>query len=181
MSIRDIFALRQTIEERGAWWIARFFLVYLGNPLLFFFWISVFRMAEHDSWLILKDLGGNTRWLNPITYILVTLPLYIAWIFGSIGASACLEGSRCFRGNFDSEIYFTWYVTPGAIIASIPGVLNLCVWCTTGMEGNIMGFIFFLPMLIASVVKFVMWIRAFKAAFTSHDANEPVQGTIVWQ
>lgn len=153
-------------------WTVRFCLVYLGNPVIFFFYILFILDLAPDSWPVAKQMGTNVTWLNPITYIVVTLPLYIGWIVGSIGVSSKLGGSCCFRGNFDSEKFLAWYVSPGAIIASIPGFLNLSIWCTSGMEGNIMGFIFALPMLIAAVVNFVMWIRAIVSSFKDPDDVE---------
>jgi len=46
------------------------------------------------------------------------------------------------------------------MVTAIPGLLNLLIWCTGGMEGNIMGFLFFGPMLIAAAINLCMWIFA---------------------
>jgi len=162
--------IRQGVIDNGVWWGVRFFLVYLGNPVIFLlFIVTVFELAP-DSSLLSKKVSTNVTWLNPLTYILVTLPLYMGWIVGLIGLSSnILGGGCCFVGNFDYEKFLAWYVSPGAIIASTPGLVNLYIWCTSGMEGNIFGFIFALPLLIAAVVNSVMWIRAFVSSFTRQD------------
>jgi len=140
------------IRSQDASWIFRFVLVCLGNPVLFFLFLSLRQFG--DSWFTISRVGFNVDWINPLTYTLVTLPLYSLWI--SINIIGC-------RVNL--ETFLEHYVAIVAIVVSMPGLMNLCVWCTSGMEGNIFGLIFFLPMLIATTINFFLWIRALMNSF----------------
>jgi len=95
--------IRQGVIDNGVWWGVRFFLVYLGNPVIFLlFIVTVFELAP-DSSLLSKKVSTNVTWLNPLTYILVTLPLYMGWIVGSMGVCSNILGGSCCFGNFDAE------------------------------------------------------------------------------
>lgn len=167
-------AIRQRIKGRGIWWSVRFFFVYLGNPVVFFlFSLFTANVLAFNPWFYTKKIALSTTvtWVNPIAYIIATLPLYMAWIAASIGISSTLEMSRCIEGNFDSEKFFAWYVSPGAIVASLPGLLNLFIWCTSGMHGILWGLCVG-PMLILAVVHSIMWILAFLSSFTKQDLED---------
>merc|ERR1711862_280425 len=135
-----------------------FAAVYLGNPGVFFFYLllvgTLFEKA--NTWLIAKEVGANTTWMNPVTYILITFPMYVAWIT-----------LQYVHFGFELAEFLEDYVSVGSIIVAIPGLLNLAVWFTSGMEGNVMGFIFALPLLIATAVNLCMWLAALRRVRTS--------------
>lgn len=107
---------------------------------------------------MMKEVSTNVNWLNPVTYIAITFPLYIFWL--------SLQNTFL---HIDLETFLESYVSIGAVVAAVPGLYNLFVWCTQGMEGNVFGFLFFLPLLIASIFYLSMWIMALRGAYTSYE------------
>ena len=74
------------------------------------------------------------------------------------------------------------YVSGCALIMSIPGLLNLFLWFTVGIEGNIFGFAIFPLLLIVAFVNFCLWIHAIRSSLrtpdTSQDGSEPPHGAV---
>mmetsp|Transcript_31 Transcript_31/g.68 ORF Transcript_31/g.68 Transcript_31/m.68 type:complete len:183 (+) Transcript_31:279-827(+) len=144
------------------WWIAGFVAVYLGNPLVFMGYIlswsdqTKFR-GKVLGITVFKKVSVNTDWMNPLLFVAITFPVYLIWVL--INVEAMKAVNVCRDRPFDASSYFETY-TPWATAVAIPGLLNLLVWCTSGMEGNIMGFIFALPLLIAQLLYLVMWVYA---------------------
>mmetsp|Transcript_42190 Transcript_42190/g.77120 ORF Transcript_42190/g.77120 Transcript_42190/m.77120 type:complete len:176 (-) Transcript_42190:287-814(-) len=164
------------VRGQGMWWKVRFLLVYLGNPAIFYLFLFIelpifISVLGEDSWLTTKTVN-NVAWLNPLFYLLVTLPVYIGWV-----------GLVSLPARVDMEKLLDNYVSGCALITSIPGILNLFVWCTSGMEGNIMGFVFFLPLLIVVAVNFCLWIDAIRSSLRtpdiiSQDGSGPLLDTV---
>ena len=144
------------------WWVAGFVAVYLGNPLVFMAYILAWPDGAQFRGKVLgmmpfKRVSTNTDWMNPLLFVAITLPVYLVWVL--INAEAMKAVNACRDRSFDARNYFETY-TPWAVAVTIPGLLNLLVWCTSGMEGNIMGFIFALPLLIAQALYLAMWVYA---------------------
>jgi hypothetical protein len=108
-----------------------------------------------------KKVEVNTDWMNPGLYVLFTLPLYIAWVALQIELLPSCFPSR----TFDHGALLASYASVGALFAALPGILNLLVFSTSGMEGNVMGFLFALPLLIAIGFYFGMWVHAVLASY----------------
>ena len=154
------------------WWVARFVAVCLGNPLAFFGYFGY--VTQHHEVLgitAFKDLGGNIFWMNPLLFVAVTFPIYLLWVLFNVEAIRAV--TVCSDRSFDANNYFETY-TPRAAAVAIPGLLNLLVWGTSGMEGNVFGFMFFLPLLIAQVLYLAMWVYALcSSCFVKNQYNNP--------
>ena len=67
-------------------WIIGFTMVYLGNPVVFMLYLCIVGPISYifspfkDSWLMPAREWGGIVWINPVYFILTTLPVYIAWI-----------------------------------------------------------------------------------------------------
>ncbi|KAI2509086.1 hypothetical protein MHU86_5334 [Fragilaria crotonensis] len=109
----------------------------------------------------LKMVDVNVTWLNPALYVLITFPLYAFWIWLQVTFLTLACSSKC---TFDAEIFYNHYVSIVSCLWAIPGLLNMYVWSTSGMEGNVMGFIFALPLLIATLAYIIRWIIALVAS-----------------
>ena len=146
------------IRSQGLWWIGRFIVVCLGNPFLFFLTFPAMLSLVKESWLTAKTVDSNITWLNPVTYFLISFSIYIIWI-----------SSNCTFFKINLDTFLENYVSVGAIIVSTPGLINLSIFCTVGMEGNAFGFLFVLPLLAAAAVNLCMWIRALRSAWAAQD------------
>jgi hypothetical protein len=114
-------------------------------------------------------VGNNVAWLNPALYILITFPLYAFWIWdpSHITALRCSSTSTSTTSSsctFDAETFFNYHISVVSCLWAIPGLLNILVWSTSGMEGNVMGFCFALPLLIATLAYIVRGIMALVAS-----------------
>ena len=57
----------------------------------------------------------------------------------------------------DNDVFLGHYVSTGAIIASIPGLLNLLIWCTVGMNA----FLFYLDLALLLIPAAVVYLIVF--------------------
>jgi hypothetical protein len=141
--------------------------VYLGNPLLFIaYMLAMGDSASQDGKTIFgfktfKTVAFNTSRINLFLYVLITLPLYAAWFWAQIHCIVpfflwLLRSSR----TLNVDAYCARQAGVGACIAAIPGLLSMLVWSTTGMEGNVMGFLFALPLLVAAIAYIILWFVA---------------------
>jgi hypothetical protein len=148
------------------YWPARFLLVYLGNPILF---VSYFgAMSDNTSEDGVRILGVRTfrtfdvniSRVNVALYVLVTFPMYALWFWTQarvlIPLLCYLLGST---RVLNVDTFCAKYASAGACAAAVPGLVNLWVWSTEGMEGNAM-VVFVLPLLIAAVFYVALWIVA---------------------
>ena len=91
----------------------------------------------------------------------LTLPPYLLWFWTQarvlIPLLCYLLGST---RVLNVDTFCAKYAGPGACAAAIPGLVNLWVWSTEGMEGNVMGFIFAPILLLAAALYVVLWIVA---------------------
>jgi len=164
------------VRGQGMWWKVRFLLVYLGNPAIFYLFLFIelpifISVLGEDSWLTTKTVN-NVAWLNPLFYLLVTLPVYIGWI-----------GLVSLPARVDMEKLLDNYVSGCALIISIPGLLNLFVWCTlAGWKatfGENFGIQIFVFLSIVAVVNFCLWINAIRSSLRtleiiSQDSSGPL-------
>ncbi|KAI2497779.1 hypothetical protein MHU86_16721 [Fragilaria crotonensis] len=149
--------------------IIRYSLVYLGNPIIFFLYLSAMANKESSNQYGKKILGIisvkmvdiNVAWLNPALYVLITLPFYTLWIWLQVTLLTLACSSKC---TFDAQIFYDHHTSVAACLWAIPGLYNILVWSTSGMEGNVMGLFFALPLLIATLAYIIMWIMALVAS-----------------
>jgi hypothetical protein len=148
-------------------WPVRFVAVYLGNPLIFIaYMLAMGDSASQDGKSIcgfktFKTVAFNTSRINLILYVLITLPLYAAWFWAQIHWIVpfflwLLRSSK----TLNVDTYCARQAGVGACLAAIPGLLSMLVWSTTGMEGNVMGFLFALPLLVAAIAYIILWFVA---------------------
>ena len=154
------------------WWVVRFVAVGLGNPFVFLVYKDY--VTEHHKVLgiiAIEDVGVHTKWINPLLFVAVALPYYLVWVLFNVEAIRLV--TVCSDRSFDASNYFETY-TPMAAAVAIPGLLNLLAWGTSGMEGNVFGFMFFLPLLIAQVLYLAMWVYALcSSCFVKNQYNNP--------
>jgi hypothetical protein len=149
------------------YWPARFLLVYLGNPIVFVSYFGAMSNSTFEDGVRIfgirtfRTVGFNISRVNIFLYVLITSPLYALWFWTQarvlIPLLCNLVGST---HVLNIETFCAKYAGPGACAAAVPGLVNLWVWSTEGMEGNAMGFIFALPLLIAAVFYVVLSIAA---------------------
>lgn len=150
---REVF---NHIQAQSVPWKIRFAAVYLGNPVLFFAFLSLLgNYTRRDDSFLVKKVSTNVYWFNPVGYIAITLPMYTFWL--------SLQNILVFP-HIDVGTFLESYVSIGAIVAAVPGLLCVYICCTEGMEGNVFGFLFFGPLLIASIFYLSMWIMALRDA-----------------
>jgi uncharacterized protein with PQ loop repeat len=145
-------------------WPVRFLAVYAGNPIIFVaYFVAMSNHTGEDGLAVLgiktfRTVETNTSWMNPFVFVLITFPLYLLWFYAQISwiVPGLLSVCRSSR-TLSIDRFCVNYAGIGALIAAAPGLLNAFVWITSGMEGNIMGFIFALPLLVATGAYVVMW------------------------
>jgi hypothetical protein len=155
------------------YWALRFLLVYLGNPILFVAYFAALAGRSYDASRTLlgiktfKPVATNTCRINIGMFVLVTLPLYLLWFFIQLSVIPVLF--RASPHTLNVGTFCAHYAGLGACLAAIPGVLNMHVWSTSGMEGNVMGFAFALPLLVAAGAYVVLWFVAVCTSFEVYD------------
>lgn len=146
-------------------WSIKYFIVYLGNPILFFLYIIGLGERSIGPFVTFTKLGYNTNRINILLYLSITFPIYIAWL--------CLQIivlRRVHSTSFSLDKFLECAASNGSLISSIPGLISLLVFATSGMEGNVFGFLFALPMLLASLSYIILWGDA---VFSSCRVREP--------
>jgi hypothetical protein len=167
-TIRAIVVSVQTNLRSSPTFLPGFVLSWWGNPVVF---LSFFDRVKRDHYLLgvvpaYKETGINCLWMNPLPYVLYTLPLYVVWVVLNV-----LVIPKFFppKFSFDVNVFLRSYNVLNSIwsvIASLPNWFNLYIWCgtSTGMEGNTMGMIIFPPLVLATVIHFILWANAIRRA-----------------
>jgi hypothetical protein len=171
-------------------WPLRFLAVYAGNPVVFVaYFMAMSNNTGEDGLAVLgiktfRTVETNTSWMNPFLFVMITFPLYLLWFYAQIswivpGLLSVCWSSRALK----IDAFCANYAGPGALIAAAPGLLNAFVWITSGMEGNIMGFLFALPLLVATGAYVVMWFVVVCTSLEyrsvqSYDDNEDNEAAI---
>jgi len=145
--------------------ILKMLCIYLGNPTVFLVYLFTIGKGSlgGDGTPILgyptfTKVSTNVHRMNLAIYLLLTFPLYVLWIALQAGALASVS-------SFNPQIFWSIHISWWMLALSIPGLLNLAVWSFQGMEGNIFGFIFGLPMLGATAGYIGFWIYALVKGF----------------
>jgi hypothetical protein len=161
--------LIEIAKQRPVWSIIGCSLVYLGNPIVFFSYVGAVSNEESDDGKKILGITSikkventiNVAWLNSALYVLITFPLYVFWIWVQVTLLTLICSSKC---TFAAEIFYNHLISVGSCLWAIPGLLNMYVWSTSGMEGNVMGFLFALPLLISTLAYIITWIIALVAS-----------------
>lgn len=148
----------------GYWVIAA--LIGVSHPVVFalYFWLTGATGIEG-----FHELSTNVQAIHLPLFLAFSLPLYLAWTVAHVVVL------RRFRPAFSAKRYlrssFLRELLPCAF-----GALHLAVW-VNGMEGNVFGFLFALPLLLACLVSVALYLfhtfRAFTGRFDD-PADEPV-------
>lgn len=169
-TIRAIVVYVQTSLRSSPTFLPGFVLSWLGNPVVF---LSFFQHVGRDHYLFgmvpaYQVTSINCLWMNPLPYVIYTLPLYAVWVVLNVLVIPKFFPPKA-KYSFDVNVFLRSYNVLNSIwsvAASLPNWFNLYIWCgtSTGMEGNIMGMIIFPPMVLATVAHFLLWANAIRRA-----------------
>lgn len=144
-------------------WSFKLFFIYLGNPFVFAFYFPMAQALQKviPSLAVTTKVDYNTDRISPLLFLLLTLPIYILWVIAQVALFLRM------KPNFQLSVLLDRMVSNTSLIFAFPGAFNIGVWVGSGMEGNIMGFIFALPLLICAVVYVILWIVSVWAAWST--------------
>jgi hypothetical protein len=176
-TIRAIIVGVQTSQRSSPTFLPGFVLSWLGNPVVFFSFFQYVRRdfqyvrREHYMFGVVpafQETGTNCLWMNPLPYVVYTLPLYTAWVVLNIMVIPKFFPTKS-QYSFDVHVFLSSYnvfKSIWSVVASLPNWFNLYFWCGTsmGMEGNIMGMVICPPLVLATVANFVLWVNAIRRA-----------------
>lgn len=141
-------------------WLVKMAPIYLGNPVVFFSYGALAKVVSPVLSPVIKikldslftQVCTNVHKITSFpAYVAVTLPFYVAWLFAQVAL-----WTKVFPG-FCTTHFLAQQASLGSLLSAVPGLVNLYVFCTEGMEGNVFGFIFALPMFIATCCNFCIW------------------------
>lgn len=139
------------LNAQGTLWFIKFFMVYLGHPILFFLFFFGLGKKSFGPFMTFTILGFNTPRINIVLYLLITFPIYITWLYLEIIVLIRVHST------FSLEKFLECVTSNASTVLSIPGILNLLVFATTGMEGDVFGVFFAVPLLLTSLSYLVLW------------------------
>lgn len=135
-------------------------MIAVGHPivfLVFLFFVSTGRLGSPDNRLfgmpLFFSVETNVDRINFWVYVPYALGLYGLWI----GIQYLIL--RQLRGFSWEDFASKKFTVPYLALCGM-GYLNLCFWAI-GMEGNVFGFIFFLPLLMLSLVVGILEFTVF--------------------
>lgn len=115
-----------------------------------------------------RVVGSNVSKINLGLYLIITFPLFLTWYAAQLKLLPILC-SKMTRQTFNLDRFIAGQTCCCMVYWAIPGLINLFTWSTDGMEGNIMGMIFALPLLVTSVISVIKW---FADVFSSCEENQ---------
>lgn len=142
--------------------LIKYVICALGHPLLFLYFL--FYLAEEsfgntkDSFIgqpLFFEVSTNVYRLNFLVYVPYALILYGIWL--GIQFWLLHQFRRFTLEQFLAKKFTTFY-----LILCGMGWINIIFWIM-GMEGNVFGFIFALPLLLLSLLVAFMEIKIFFA------------------
>jgi hypothetical protein len=133
----------------------------LGHSIIFFcflFLVADDSLGSQDPKLfnipLFYQVSTNVYRINLWVYIPFALLLYTLWL-------ALQFGILHFFRHFLLKQFFSKKFTLFYLLLCGAGYVNLLVWMTMGMEGNIFAFIFVLPLLTVSLALTFMELKIF--------------------
>lgn len=134
----------------------RFALVAIGNPFVFWACWAFFiknQPAKIFGYEICSIISTNVYRINFVLFLLFALLVYAGWL----AMLTCIF--KIIKSKLNIEKFINAKLNFISIIISIFGYFNISFWFD-GMEGNIFGFIFFLPMFLLKGVPIISKIAS---------------------
>jgi hypothetical protein len=100
-----------------------------------------------------KEIGSNTTKINILLFIPIAIAIYLLWNSLTFFILHYFKPDLKFLNYLELK-YNTW-----DLLACIAGLIALFVSSANGMEGNIFGFIFFLPLILSQTAILVLFVR----------------------
>lgn len=139
--------------------VLKFLYSAFGNILIFFFYLFVigrrWASPENNQWFDpFFRVETNVDRINPLLFIPLALILYGTWLGIQYGIM------RLYR-SFDFNEFLNEKFTTPYLLAMAFGWLNILIFLVPGMEWNVFGFLFFLPLLIIAAITAVLELLEF--------------------
>lgn len=128
-------------------------LIAWTNPLVMLAFAQVWTLLAVDDWLAIPSFfleGSNTHRINLAAFLPAGSLLYYAWVRGQVAFFSRRRQHFCPNRFLMSKAL-------GSIPSSVVGAINL-LFFVKGMEGNVFGFLFALPLVLAGIVSVALWI-----------------------
>lgn len=149
--------------NRGAGWtfksICLFLIQSVFNPIIFFIYIFTIGAAGMDpgswSWEIktFTAVETNVYVINLGLFLPFALLVYTGFL--ALDVYWHRRSLKTFAWPQWLKLRFSWW----SLLTNLPAIGNLVMW-SLGMEYNVFGFIFVLPMLMGSTANMVLWVNA---------------------
>lgn len=140
------------------------------NPLVMLAFSQVWKILAIEYWLAIPSFfhpGSNTDQINLTAFLPAGSLLYYAWVRSQVA----FFSKR--RPHFSPRRFLASKAL-GNIPACAVGAINLWVFAKDGMEGNVFGFLFALPLLVVVLVSIVVWIvQTIRASRGHFDLRDP--------
>ncbi len=143
----------------------KYLLTYLGHPILFLAFLFTVGKGSlgRDSLSFFgiqtfTSVSTNTHKMHLGLYLMITLPIFLVWSIGSVQILSMFS-------SFKVDTFLRLQTGYWCLLLAAPGLFNLYVWSSDGMEGNIFGFIFGFPMLGAAFGYVGLWLYHVYRAF----------------
>lgn len=145
--------------------------LYAGHPILFLAYLAYCGQGslggDGVTYFGVESfckVGANVYKIHLGLYLLLTFPVYLLW-------SLAIPSILSLRRSFCLETYLRSRVSNKSLFFALPGLLNLYVWSSEGMEGNVFSFLFGLPLLGASLGYFINWVDDVIKSFQRSDSD----------
>lgn len=144
-----------------ALWILRIFIIFLGHPLVFLCYLFSLSGKEISGVETFTQVKPGVNKINLGLYVALTLPIFLYWLLIQI---IVLNSSFT---SFDMDKFLSYETSLLSEIVAIPGMVNLWIFATDGMDGHTFCCFFFVPMVIASIGYVVLWFVYLTKSFDS--------------
>lgn len=136
--------------------IVTIFLRGVGNPLVFGLYMTCSpRLASVLGTEASFKVDTNVRRINVPLFLFFSFTLYVCGVYLHVALHRAVT-------RFNARVMFSYAFSPWSLLLSLPGLFNFYVWAWVGMEGNVFGFLFVLPLLITQFLTCVHWIFAMR-------------------
>jgi hypothetical protein len=148
--------------------IFRFLFVSIGHPILFILYLFLFANGslgglpvELFGYKSFSKVSTNVYRINLVFFIIYSVLAYYIWLYIQVLIYRAIR-------KIDIHTFINGKLSIGPTIISGLGYINLFFWIL-GMEGNVFGFIFALPLLTLAcfsvLIFFVQVYRFFQGKY----------------
>lgn len=144
-----------------ALWILRIFIIFLGHPIVLLCYLFSLSGKEISGVKTFTQVKPDVTKINLGLYVALTLPVFFFWLLIQL---IVLNSSFT---SFDMDKFLSYETSLLSEIVAIPGMVNLWIFATDGMDGHTFCCFFFVPMVIASIGYVVLWFVYLTKSFDS--------------